>query len=108
MSSDGANSVWSDAMTAIGRAGDRFVAEMESRGNSVGREEIVHTMLGLVMDTYLNQIAIDPDKPTFVPCTGYFQRLGFPNCDTVYRATPVDPEGTYRLTGERGDARRRL
>lgn len=105
MNSTGANSAWFDAMTAIGRAGDRFVAEMEARGNSVGREEIVQTMLGLVMDTYLNQIAVDPEKPTFVPSTGYFQRLGFPNPDTVYRATPIDPAGTYRLTGKRGDAR---
>ena len=57
------------------------------------------------MDTYLNQISADPDFPTFVPCCGYYQHLGSPNPDTVYRRAPVDATGTYRVTGEIGTAR---
>ena len=56
------------------------------------------------MDTYLNRVSGEADHPTFVPCCGYYQHLGSPNPDTVYRRAPVDDTATYRLTGERGTA----
>jgi hypothetical protein len=99
------SSAWFNAMTALGNAGDRFVAEMQERGQSVERDDVVKSMLGALMNMYLTQIAVDTDNPVFVPCTGYFQRLGSPNPDTVYRGAPIDPSGTYRLSGERGSAR---
>lgn len=100
-----AASAWTQALSAIGAAGDRLAAKMESRGNCVERSEVQTAMLGVLMDTYLNQIGVTIECPTFVPCTGYFQRLGSPNPDTVYRRAPIDPNGTYRLCGERGTSR---
>ena len=98
-------SAWTSALVAIGKAGDRLADAMQSRGARVSRSEVYTSMLGALMDSYLNQIGVNADCPSFVPCTGYFQRLGSPNPDTVYRRAPVDPNGTYRLTGERGGAR---
>jgi len=95
---------WTNAMTSLARAGDRFAAEMAALGNPVDSADVYATMLGALSDTYLNQIAVTADCPSFVPCTGYFQRLGSPNPDTVYRRAPIDPAGTYRLTGYRGTA----
>lgn len=95
---------WAQAMAALGAAGDRLVAEMAARGQSVDSSDVHATLLGALSDTYLSQIGVSPEHPSFVPCTGYFQRLGSPNPDTVYRSAPVDPAGTYRLTGTRGTA----
>jgi hypothetical protein len=90
-------------MAQIGAAGDRLVAAMHERGEA-GDGDVYVTILGSLMDTYLNRVSGEARHPTFVPCCGYFQHLGSPNPDTVYRRAPVDDSATYRLTGERGDA----
>jgi hypothetical protein len=97
------DSVWAAAMAQLGTAGDRLVAAMRDRGENVDADVYV-TLLGALMDTYLNRVSGDVDHPTFVPCCGYYQHLGSPNPDTVYRRAPVDDTATYRLTGERGTA----
>jgi hypothetical protein len=93
--------LWSNAMLRLGAAGDRLAAAMRQRGVDVDADVCV-TMLGALMDTYLNRVSADAGYPSFVPCCGYFQHLGSPNPDTVYRRAPVDDTATYRLTGERG------
>jgi hypothetical protein len=96
-------SVWAQAMAQLGAAGDRLTAAMRERGEQVDSDVYV-TMLGALMDAYLNRVGGDAEHPTFVPCCGYFQHLGSPNPDTVYRRAPIDDAATYRLTGERGTA----
>jgi hypothetical protein len=96
-------SLWTRAMTQLAAAGDRLAAAMAERGEQTDRDVYV-TMLGALMDAYLNLVSGEPDHPSFVPCCGYFQHLGSPNPDTVYRRAPIDDAGTYRLTGERGTA----
>jgi hypothetical protein len=90
-------------MAQLGTAGDRLAAAMRERGEDVDPDVYV-LMLGALMDTYLNRVSGEVDHPTFVPCCGYYQHLGSPNPDTVYRRAPIDGSGTYRLTGERGTA----
>lgn len=96
---------WSAALTALARTGDRLASEMQTLSQPLQASEVYTSLLGALMDGYLNQIAVSPDKPAFIPCTGYYQRLGSPNPDTVYRRAPIDPAGTYLLTGKRGGAR---
>jgi hypothetical protein len=96
--------MWAHAMAGLAAAGDRLAAAMRARGESVDGDVYV-TMLGALMDAYLNRVSADVDHPSFVPCCGYFQHLGSPNPDTVYRRAPVDDTGTYRLTGDRGSTR---
>jgi hypothetical protein len=90
-------------MTQLAAAGERLAGAMRERGEAVDADVYV-TMLGALMDGYLNRVSADADHPTFLPCCGYFQHLGSPNPDTVYRRAPVDDAGVYRLTGERGTA----
>jgi len=90
-------------MAKLGATGDRLVAAMRERGEDVEGDVYV-TLLGALMDTYLNRVSGEADHPSFVPCCGYFQHLGSPNPDTVYRRAPVDDTATYRLTGTRGTA----
>jgi hypothetical protein len=96
-------SVWAAVMAELAETGDRFAAMMRERGEEADGD-VYLTMLGVVMNDYVTRLSADPDHPTFVPSTGYFQRLGSPNPDTVYRSAAVDPAGTYRLTGDRGTA----
>lgn len=103
MSDSAEPSVWAQAMAQLSAAGDRLANAMRERGEAVDADVYV-TMLGALMDGYLNRVSSDSQQPTFVPCCGYFQHLGSPNPDTVYRRAPVDDTGTYRLTGERGTA----
>jgi hypothetical protein len=98
-------SVWAATMQHLAGAGDRLAALMAERDEPAGDVDGFVALLGATMDTYLNQVSADPDFPTFVPCCGYYQHLGSPNPDTVYRRAPVDPSGTYRITGELGTAR---
>ncbi|HLM19865.1 MAG TPA: DUF1214 domain-containing protein [Acidimicrobiia bacterium] len=101
------NSAWADAMAHIGAAGDRLVTAMRERAVEGDRDvdaDVYVTLLGALMDTHLNRISSEAEHPTFVPCCGYYQHLGSPNPDTVYRRAPVDDAASYRLTGERGTA----
>ena len=97
-------SAWARCMAELAAAGDRLAAMMQQRGESERGSDAYVAMLGVVMDVYLNRISVDARHPVFVPCTGYYQRLGTPNPDTIYRRAPIDETGTYRLTGERGTA----
>ena len=93
---------WAMAMAALSQGGERLATVMKERGDEADAAGVYTTMLGILMNVYLNQIAVQTDHPTFVPCTGYFQRLGTPNPDTVYRCAPIDDQGVYRIVGERG------
>jgi hypothetical protein len=96
--------VWSQAMATLGAAGDRLAAAMRERGEEADADVYV-AVLGSLVDAYLTRVNGDADHPTFVPCCGWFQHLGSPNPDTVYRCARVDDTAAYRLTGERGTAR---
>lgn len=98
-------STWAVAMAHLAGAGDRMAAQMAERGEPSGDTDAFVALLGATMDAYLNQISADPDFPTFVPCCGYFQHLGSPNPDTVYRRAAIDGSASYRLTGDLGTAR---
>ena len=77
-------------MAELAAAGDRLAAMMEQRGESERGTDAYVAMLGVVMDAYLNRVSVDARHPVFVPCTGYYQRLGTPNPDTIYRRSPID------------------
>lgn len=105
MADDSLASAWASCMSELASAGDRLADMMRQRGeDAFAASDVSIAMLGVVMDAYLNRVAADPRHPVFVPCTGYYQRLGTPNPDTIYRRAPIDEAGTYRLTGERGTA----
>ena len=51
-------SAWAHAMAGLAAAGDRLVATMRERGESVDSDVYV-TMLGALMDAYLNRVSAD-------------------------------------------------
>lgn len=46
----------------------------------------------------------DAARPRFVEIVGPDKKWGGDNADAYYRFIPIDPNRTYRVTGERGDA----
>jgi len=104
MADESNSSAWARCMAELAQSGDRLADMMQQRGENDRGTDAYVAMLGVLMDTYLNRISVDARHPVFVPCTGYYQRLGTPNPDTIYRRAPIDEAGTYRLTGERGTA----
>ncbi len=95
---------WGTALRHLAEAGDRLAQLMTERDEPLGAADAHVALLGALMDAYLNQVSGDPDFPSFVPCCGFFQHLGSPNPDTIYRRAPIDSSGVYKLTGTRGDA----
>jgi hypothetical protein len=60
--------------------------------------------LGVALDTYLFG---DPARPIFLDANTPFRRdrsWGGDNTDAWYSFTPVDPQRTYRVSGNRGDS----
>lgn len=46
----------------------------------------------------------DADKPILVDVTGPYLKWGGDNSDACYQLAPVDPNRSYRVTGNRGDS----
>lgn len=46
----------------------------------------------------------DKDRPRMVDVIGPFLKWGGDNSDAFYQLSPIDPNRTYRVTGNRGDA----
>ena len=62
------------------------------------------TSLGVALDTYL---FADAGRPLFVDVASPIardRRWGGDNTDSWYCFTPIDPDRTYRISGERGDS----
>jgi hypothetical protein len=98
-------SPWALAMSALGAAGDRLAAMMRERGEGDEAIDVCLTLLGALMDGYLNRLCADALRPSFLPCAGLLQRIGSPNPDILYRRAPIDPAAAYRLSGYRGTAK---
>ena len=77
------------------RCGRRPARRRDARARrDASTTDVYVSLLGALMDTYLNRVSGEADHPTFVPCCGYYQHLGSPNPDTVYRRAPVDDTAT--------------
>jgi hypothetical protein len=97
-----APSAWSACMSELAEAGDRLAAELRERGEAEPDVDSSVALLGSLMHAFLIHLSAEPDHPTFLPSVGYYQHVGTPNPDTIYRTTAIDGSGSYRLTGERG------
>src|ERR1700737_2075712 len=89
-------------MSERAAAVSRCMAELRDRGEPDADVDSSVALLGSLMHAFLTHLAAEPEHPTFLPSVGYYQHVGTPNPDTIYRTTALDGSGTYRLTGDRG------
>lgn len=62
---------------------------------------LAFSLLRVATDSY---VWGEPDKPILVDAIGPYLKWGGDNSDAFYQLAPVDPNRTYRVTGNRGDA----
>ena len=62
---------------------------------------LTFSLLRVAVDAY---VWGDKDNPRFVDVIGPYQRWGGDNSDAFYQLAPIDPNRTYRVTGNRGDS----
>ncbi len=58
-------------------------------------------VLTVALDCY---VWADPERPSFVELVGPTRKFGGDNPDAFYYFAPVDPQRTYRIRGQLGDA----
>jgi len=61
----------------------------------------IFSILRVALEAY---VWADAAQPMFVPIVGPHQKWGGDNADAFYCFAPIDPDGTYRVRGKRGDA----
>lgn len=62
---------------------------------------LTFSLLRVAVDAY---VWGDNDNPRFVDVIGPYQKWGGDNSDAFYQLAPIDPNRTYRVTGNRGDS----
>ena len=62
---------------------------------------LTFSLLRVAVDAY---VWGDKDNPRFVDVIGPYLRWGGDNSDAFYQLAPIDPNRTYRVTGNRGDS----
>jgi hypothetical protein len=62
---------------------------------------LAFSVLRVAVDTY---VWGDKDNPILVDVIGPYLKWGGDNSDAFYQVAPIDPNRTYRVTGNRGDA----
>jgi hypothetical protein len=99
-----ADTAWEELIRTVAgmagsfRWGERAVADEQSA------LEGFPWMLSLLHVGALTQIWADPAHPAFVDIVGPEMKWGGDNADATYCHTAVDPDLTYRVWGNRGDA----
>jgi Protein of unknown function (DUF1214) len=61
----------------------------------------IFSLLQVALDT---QVWADPANPRFVEIVGPYKKWGGDNSDAYYLHAPIDPDVTYKVTGDIGDA----
>ena len=62
---------------------------------------LTFSLLRVAVDAY---VWGDKDNPRFVDVIGPYQKWGGDNSDAFYQLAPIDPNRSYRVTGNRGDS----
>lgn len=86
------------SLDAVFREGDRALTDDQSV------LEGYRWLFSVLQVGLLTQVWADPGRPRFVDIVGPHLKWGGDNADAFYRYAPLDPDRTYRVRGNRGDA----
>src|SRR3974390_592558 len=97
-------SAFSELLAEIGAQQRRLVGQLSGPGDEqtlLEAHKWLATILQVAFDT---QVWADPARPRFVEIVGPYKKWGGDNADAFYCFAPVDPDRTYRVRIEPGDA----
>lgn len=95
---------WADLMETLAPLGERIVGMYpeEQAEDPQFRAEIYRKLYSTIAHGFFGAVYADPAHPDFIPyfCSAFNYLVANP--DDVYYGTPVDGDGSYRITGYRG------
>lgn len=97
---------WDDQMDALKGLADRLIEAWRPDGATEAEaQEMNQYVLSALASGYFCHVYTDPARPVFMPLWNYACPQGGPNPDYVYASMRVDPQGVYRISGNRGTTR---
>lgn len=92
---------WPDYLAQLASAED-FLATLPGDADGLERAEVEKMLFAALASGWLTTFA-DRDRPDFVPAVGTHFNLVGTNPDFIYAAASIDGNGSYLITGERGE-----
>ena len=92
-------------MEAFAPVGERMTALLPQPVDPQLQQEMYSLMFMTAFQGYMGLVYADPEHPDFIPVANQVLNIAFPNPDNVYYMTPLDENGVYKLSGDRGTVR---
>jgi Protein of unknown function (DUF1214) len=97
---------WAGQMRALDAVVDNLLTTWRPDGATVAETQDMNKLaLSILACGYLCHVYTDARRPVFMPLWNYACNQGGPNPDYIYSTIEVDPEGVYRISGDRGTTR---
>lgn len=100
-----ANAAWSALTERLAQAGVTIRAMLPPGDEPVDEADMDRVLAMTFAQAYWMNFHADPATPEWLPFIGQLIPSGAINPDTLYYSARVDPDGVYRLSGERGTIR---
>ena len=98
---------WGEFVDQLRDLPARILAKLpeDRRNDPQIQQEVGRLALEALAARSLEAISADVENPVFLPSLNQTLNVYQPNSDTIYKQTPIDPAGSYRLRGTRGSLR---
>lgn len=93
---------WDEFVEAFRGRGDRALSLAWSPDDPQVRQELSQQLLTSLAHGYIGMVYADPEYPEFIPTLGLALNYAAPVPDFMYKGTPIDGDGVYRIWGNRG------
>jgi Protein of unknown function (DUF1214) len=96
---------WRSYIDKLAPIGEKAAALSPGPHDEQWRQELYQFLYSQIAVAYIGRIHNDPKYPDFSPMYNDLFAQGFPNPDDSYYLTPVDDDGVYKISGDRGSVR---
>lgn len=96
---------WRGYAEPIASMADRLAGWLSRPEDDQLRHEFYRYILMQIACGYAQWLYADPEHPDFWPFISIMHPTFVPNPDFVYMHTPIDDDGVYRISGDRGTVR---
>lgn len=94
---------WKGIGDAISTLGEK-IRKVTATEDALHRYEAYKAALAIIADNYASQFHFDRQRPESLPSVSPIFNWGATNPDFTYRVMHIEPGGSYRVWGRRGDS----